>query len=70
MGSPSSVSDKRCAIDLSIAKESLRRLGGTLRWGPTSLMLADCLTKDRAEPADLLRACLRHCCYQLADEQH
>ena len=31
-------------------------------------MLADCLTKDKAEPADLLRACIRHGVYQLADE--
>ena len=68
IGSPSGVVDKRCAIDLAIAKESLSRLSATLRWGPTSLMLADCLTKDKAEPADLLRACIRHGVCQLADE--
>ena len=31
-GSVSGVTDKRCAIDLGIAKESLLRMNGTLRW--------------------------------------
>ena len=31
-------------------------------------MLADGLTNDKAEPSDLLRACIRHGVYQLADE--
>ena len=31
-------------------------------------MLADGLTTDKAEPSDLLRACIRHGVYQLADE--
>ena len=31
-------------------------------------MLADCLAKDKAEPTDLLRACIRHGVCQLADE--
>ena len=48
MGSPARVEDKRCAVDIAISKESLTRLGAVLRWGPTSLMLADCLTKDKA----------------------
>ncbi|CAK0813192.1 unnamed protein product, partial [Prorocentrum cordatum] len=67
-GSPSGIDDKRCAVDIAISKESLARLGPALRWGPTSLMLADCLTKDKAEPADILRSCVRHGTYQLADE--
>eukprot|EP00959_Pyramimonas_sp_CCMP1952_P267909 5601422-Pyramimonas_sp.AAC.1 len=56
MGSPCGIDDKRCAVDIAISKESLRRIGATLRWGLTSLVLADCLTKDKAEPADLLKA--------------
>eukprot|EP00959_Pyramimonas_sp_CCMP1952_P007392 154654-Pyramimonas_sp.AAC.1 len=48
MGSPSGIDDKRCAVDIAIRKESLRRMSATLRWGPTSLMLANCLTKDKA----------------------
>eukprot|EP00959_Pyramimonas_sp_CCMP1952_P033765 709030-Pyramimonas_sp.AAC.1 len=32
-------------------------------------MLADRLAKDKAEPADLLRSCVRHGTYQLADER-
>eukprot|EP00959_Pyramimonas_sp_CCMP1952_P271763 5682436-Pyramimonas_sp.AAC.1 len=68
MGGPSGIDDKRCAVDSAISKESLARLGAVLRWGPTFLMLADCLTKDKAEPADLFRSCVRHGTYQLADE--
>ena len=62
------MTDKRCAIDLLIARQALRRLGGSLRWGPTSLMLADALTKEKPEPHDLLRACIKAKVYQLADE--
>lgn len=39
------------------------------RWVPTGHMLADGLTKDKAEPMDLLRSVLRAARYQLADEQ-
>ena len=66
--SPSSLTDKRCAVDMIIAREALKRLGGTIRWGPTNLMLADALTKDAAEPTDLLRAAITHGRYQLANE--
>ena len=58
-GAPTGLDDKKAAIDIAIAKGSLRRFGGTLRWGPTELMLGDALTKDRAEAADVLRACMR-----------
>ena len=46
LGTPNNVTDKRCTIDLLIARQALRRLGGSLRWGPTPLMLADALTKE------------------------
>ena len=39
-----------------------------VRWCPTELMLADSLTKDKADPADLLRAALHYGEYQLAPE--
>ena len=68
LGSTAGVDDKRCAIDLAIGRESLKRLQATLRWGPTNLQLADSLTKDSSEPTDLLRACIRNRLYQLADE--
>ena len=56
--SPSKVEDKRVAIDLTIVKQSVERTGMSVRWVPTELMLADALTKDQADPADLLRAAL------------
>ena len=31
-------------------------------------MLADALTKNSADPADLLRSCIRRTCYQISDE--
>jgi hypothetical protein len=67
-GSPIGVSDKRCAVDLIIGRESLQRLGAALRWAPTNRQLADALTKDAAEPTDLLRAAMRSNQYQLGDE--
>ena len=44
------------------------RTGLQVRWAPTELMLADGLTKDQADPADLLRAALLHGSYQLSSE--
>ena len=40
----------------------------SVRWVPTELMLADALTKDQADPADLLRAALFQGRYQLSAE--
>eukprot|EP00974_Lingulodinium_polyedra_P097951 9494974-Lingulodinium_polyedra.AAC.1 len=51
-----------------IVRESLHRLSCTLRWAPTNYQLADVLTKDAAEPADLIRATVRSGEYQLSDE--
>ena len=66
--SPSKVEDKRVAIDLTIVKQSVERTGMSVRWVPTELMLADALTKDQADPADLLRAALFQGRYQLSAE--
>ena len=67
-GAPTGTDDKRCAIDLAIIQGRPRRVGVTLRREPTGLMLGDALTKDKADPADLLRACVRASASQLADE--
>ena len=67
-GAPTGIDDKRCAIDMAIIRGCLKRMGVTLRCGPTELMLGDALTKDKAEAADLLRACVRASAYQLANE--
>jgi hypothetical protein len=68
IGVPTTVADKRCAFDIIIARQCLRRCQGTIRWAPTDRQLADALTKDKAEPCDLLRACMRSLTYQLANE--
>ena len=66
--SPSKVEDKRVAIDLSIIRQCMERTGLDVRWCPTELMLADALTKDLADPSDLLRTILIHGKYQLSEE--
>ena len=68
VSSPSKVEDKRVAIDLAIIRQAVERTGMKVRWCPTELMLADSLTKDSADPADLLRAALQCGEYQLAPE--
>ena len=68
MSSISTCEDKRVAIDLAILKQCHKRTGLVVRWCPTHLMLADGLTKDQADPADLLRAALSSGVYQLHDE--
>jgi len=64
---PSTLSDRRTAIDVAIIKESVARCSMILRWIPTDRMLADALTKDKGDPADLLRAVVRAGVYQIAD---
>eukprot|EP00435_Cladocopium_sp_Y103_P019970 s3134_g4.t2 len=68
MSSVSKVEDKRIAIDLAIVKQSMLRCNLSIRWCPTQLMLADGLTKDQQDPADLLRSVLRLGEYQLNEE--
>ena len=38
------------------------------RWAPTNRQVADALTKDSADPVDLLRSCMRSGEYQLSPE--
>ena len=58
LSAASKCDDKRVAIDIAILKQSMARTGMAVRWCPTELMLADAFTKDKMEPADLLRAAL------------
>jgi len=68
MSSVSKVEDKRVAIDLAILRQCVARTGLTIRWCPTELVLADALTKDNMDPADLMRAALHIGEYQLNKE--
>ena len=67
-GAPTGIDDKRCAIDMAVIRGCLRRMAVTLRWGPTGVTLGDAATTDKAESADLFRACVRASAHQLADE--
>ena len=66
--SPGSIGDKRVAIDLVIIRETLKRVGGVIRWAPTWLQLADALNKESPEAMDLLRAALTTTMYHLNEE--
>ena len=66
--SPGKAEDKRVSIDLTIIKQCIDRTGLSTRWAPTELMIADGLTKDQADPSDLLRAALQLGSYQLSEE--
>ena len=68
VSSPSKLEDKRVAIDLAIIRQAVDRTQMCIRWAPTELMLADSLTKDSADPADLLRAALHQGTYHLSPE--
>ena len=68
--SPTAVEDRRTSIDIVIIRESIRRLKAFMRWLPTNRMLADALTKDKLDPVDLLRACMRSGTYQISPEEH
>lgn len=68
MSTATKCDDKRVAIDIAILKQSSARTGMVPRWCPTGLMLADAFTKDKMEPADLLRAALEIGEYQLNPE--
>ena len=68
VSSPAKLDDKRVAIDLAIIRQAKERTQMKVRWCPTELMLADPLTKDKADSADLLRAALHYGEYQLAPE--
>lgn len=66
--SPSTLDDRRCALDVLIIRESVARCRATVRWAPSEWQLADCLTKDTGDPADLSRWCMREGTYRLHPE--
>ena len=68
LGNGGTLDDKRTAIDVAIIRQSIVRTGLDPRWVPTGHMIADAMTKDKAEAKDLLRSVLRSNRYQLADE--
>ena len=68
--SPTAVDDRRTSIDIVIIRESTKATHASIRWLPTNRMLADALTKDKMDPVDLLRSCLRSATYQISPEEH
>ena len=66
---PTSIEDRRTSIDVVIIRESLQCTTGVVRWLPTNRMIADGLTKDKADPIDLLRSCVRQGRYQISPEE-
>ena len=66
---PTSIDDRRTSIDVVIIRESLASTCGAIRWLPTDRMIADGLTKDKMDPADLLRSCVRQGQYQISPEE-
>ena len=60
--------DKRTSLDVIIIRDSILKLGASLRWIPTDRMLADSMTKESQDAMDLLRACIRTRRYQISDE--
>lgn len=68
LGSGGVFDDKRIAIDIAIMRQSIARCGLEPRWCPTGHMVADGLTKDKADRQDFLRSVTRNAKYQLAHE--
>ena len=66
---PTSIDDRRTSIDVVIIRESLQTTCGSIRWLTTNRMLADGLTKDKMDPVDLLRSCIRAGQYQISPEE-
>ena len=76
VGSPSTLQDKRSAIDVLIIRESVMKTGCVIRWAPTGLQLVDGLTNDKGEAVECLRQSLRsgsymhRCDEQVIQERH
>ena len=58
--------DKRTAIDISLVKQELQELGGTIRWIDGRTMISDSLTKDAR--ADYLRYIMKHGQWSILEE--
>ena len=68
--SPTAVEDRRTSIDIVILRESIDKMAAWVRWLPTNRMIADGFTKDKCDPIDLLRSCIRVGSYQTHPEEH
>ena len=66
---PTSIEDRRTSIDVVIIRESMKISNGQVRWLPTDRMIADGLTKNKLDPVDLLRSCIRQGTYQISPEE-
>lgn len=66
---PTSIDARRTSIDVVIIRESLATTCGAIRWLPTDRMIADGLIKDKMDPVDLLRSCVRQGQYQISPEE-
>ena len=55
VGSPTTLQDKRSAVDVLIIRESLKKTGCVIRWAPTGLQVADGLTKDKGGAVECLQ---------------
>ena len=61
--------DRRTAIDLAMARETLQQVQATIRWCPHTKMLADALTKaEVSKGSDAMTSVLRLGTYRLAPE--
>ena len=61
--------DRRTAIDLAMARETLQHVQATIRWCPRTKMLADSLTKAEVSKGnDAMTSVLRLGTYRLAPE--
>ena len=61
--------DRRTAIDLAMARETLQHVQATIRWCPHTKMLADALTKAEVSKGnDAMTSALRLGTYRLAPE--
>ena len=61
--------DRRTAIDLAMARETLQHVQATIRWCPHTKMLADSLTKaEVSKGSDAMASVLKYGTYRLAPE--
>ena len=67
--SPTTLQDKRSAVDVLIIRESLKKTGCVIRWAPTGLQLADGLTKDKGVAVECLRRSFISGSYVLRNEE-
>ena len=69
VGSPTTLQDKRSAVDVLIIRELLKKTGCVIRLAPTGLQLADGLTKDKGKAVECTRRSLRSGSYMLRNEE-